>query len=59
MPDGLPEDIEIHLVVVMNDAVSHSHDFAPRQFGMMRSRLLGYARGCFTNDFNQASQSQL
>jgi len=48
----VPNLLKIYAKIVMNQTMSHSNDFSPRQFGMSGTKLFRKFRCGFANNFD-------
>ena len=57
--DDLPEDIEIHGVVTVDESVPQADDLRPGDTGIAGALDLGHAAGGFADDFQQAHEGEV
>jgi hypothetical protein len=58
MLDGIPQNIEIHLVIAMDKTVSHPNDLRPRNPRILSAPLRANPNSRLTDDFNQTNQCE-
>lgn len=57
--DGLPDDFEVHVTVVVHDVVAHANDFVERNSGKVRTGLRNEPGSSFPCDEQTAKNGIL
>lgn len=53
-----PDDVFIHVQIIVNNAMAHTNDFSPGNLWMGRLKFFRYLLRCFPNHLNEVCQSQ-
>lgn len=53
----MPEQILIHAIVTMDQAMTHTDNLTPWNFSVRTSNFFGHAIGCLANDFDEPDEA--
>jgi hypothetical protein len=57
--NNLPQDVHIYCIVPVDEPIAEADDLGPWDLGITGTLFIGHAPGCFTDNLQQSSQSEL